>query len=179
MRSRILLALLISCAPALLQAKNPTILVKDPPPPATPITSNTFSFGANADGGGEFTFQNVSGINWQSIEVTATLPNLTAITCGPGPFDTCTVSERQVGNGWFYNILFGPSLTGGVPNFGTFVIDLNDSGDDPNGSGSWPVSQDFAAKTNVTPEPASVLLLLAGGFLIAFGQRRRFLPVRS
>lgn len=184
MHSRTLLALLLGCAPALVVAKNPTILVKDPPPPGTPITSNTFAFGADPNGGGIFSFQNLSGNNWTTIDVTATLPDLTPITCGPGPFVTCTVSEQQVSNGWFYNILFGPTSKGGIPNKGTFEVDLNDSGSNPDGSGSWPVNQDFGGHANVThvnpsPEPASVALLLSGGLLLGVWQRKRFLANRS
>jgi hypothetical protein len=174
MNARTLLPLAIALAPTLLNATNPKILIKDPPSSATPVTSNTFTFGANAQGGGIFSFQNASGTDWTSMLVTATLPNLTAITCGPGPFVTCTVSETQVSKGWLYDILFGPTTTGaGINNGMVFEVILNDEGTDPNGAGSWPASVDFSAKTNVTPEPASVLLLISGGLVIGVLRRRR------
>ncbi|HLH04488.1 MAG TPA: PEP-CTERM sorting domain-containing protein [Bryobacteraceae bacterium] len=182
MHLRNLFVVVLSCAPALLEARNPTILIKDPTT-GIPITSNTFAFGADPNGGGVLDFQNVSGKTWSTIDVTATLPDLTPITCGPGPFLTCTVSEQQVSDGWFYNILFGPTKTP-IPNLGTFEVDLNDTGNNPDGSGSWPASQDFTGYANTThvnpaPEPASLLLLGAGGLLIGFGQRRRLFPKRS
>ena len=173
MRLRTFLAVLIGFAPALLEARNPTILIEDPPPPAIPVTSNTFAFGADASGGGVFAFQNASGNDWGSMLVTATLPNLTPITCGPGPFLTCTVSEKPVLDGYLYDILFGPAPGGGITAGTIFTVNLNDDGTDPNGSGSWPVGQDFDAKTTVVPEPGSVLLLMSGGLLVAGLCRRR------
>jgi hypothetical protein len=173
MRLRICFALLTTLAPMLLVAKNPTILIKDPPGTPTPVTSNTFAFGANADGGGLLLFQNVSGQTWGTLDVKATLPILTPITCGPGPFDICTVSTTQVSAGFLYDIFFGPASNGGIVNGTIFEVNLNDAGEDPNGTGSWPVSADFTARATVTPEPATWLLLVAGGAL-AVGRRFKF-----
>jgi len=173
MRLRLFFALMTGLAPALLVARNPTILIKDPPGVAVPITSNTFAFGADEDGGGLLLFQNVSGNTWGTLDVKATLPTLVPVTCGPGPFDTCTISTTPVASGILYDIFFGPSVSGGISNGTIFSVNLNDSGQDPDGAGSWPAGVDFSVKATVTPEPASWLLLAAGGVLV-FGRRYSF-----
>ncbi len=157
---------------------NPTILIKDPPPPAI-IVGDSFGFGADALGGGVLSFQNGSGSDWRDLLVTVTLPpnpngNAQTITVGPGPFQTDTLTITPVTGGFFYDILFGPTATGGIPNGQTFTINLNNSGSDPNGAGDWGAGRDFGAQANI-PEPSAGMLLLAGGLFAAgfIGYRRR------
>jgi hypothetical protein len=167
MRLGVFLAVLLGAVPALVEAKNPTILIKDPPPPATIITGDTFGFSANSQGGGAFVFQNGTGNDWVSMNVSATLSRLTAIDCNPGPFLTCAVATTPVSGGFMYDILFGAGSNGGIRKGEVFTISLDDQGSDPNGVGSWAPGRDFDSKvTFAAPEPASLLLMLAGGLLV-------------
>jgi hypothetical protein len=169
-------ALALVVAPCAVQAGNPHIIIKDPPENATPITSNTFTFGADASGGGVFFFQNESGKNWFSMGVEVVLPAFTSITVTPGPFLSDTIVQTPQGdNQVLYDIIFGPTANA-IPVGTVFSINLNDSGDDPNGVGSWGPGNDFSAESNVaiSPEPSAALLLLAGGLLTGlFCYRRR------
>jgi hypothetical protein len=169
--------LLIILVPAVMQAGNPHILIKGDPPNPTIITSDSFTLSANQFGGGVFTFQNESGGSWQSLEFTATLPLFTTITCGPGPFETCTIAQSPVGNNVLYDILFGPASNGGGIKEGEiFSINLNDAGDDPNGVGSWGAGTTLSAEANTVnaaPEPSALLLLASGGLLAGVFARRR------
>lgn len=171
-------ALLAVAFPLTLAASNPHIILNGDPPDPTVLVSQNFTFGADSLGGGDFSFDNESGADWRSLVVTATLPDLTAITCGPGPFVTCTIATTPVGNAFLYNIVFGPTATGGIPNHGLFSIDLNDEGTDPGGVGSWGAGTDFSGKANTVtdpsaPEPASVALASLGMFgLAGFAIRR-------
>ena len=166
-------AILLGAAPCLLQA-NPTIRIKGDPPNPTVIVSNNFTFGADNLGGGVLSFQNESGQDWLDLTVNATLPDFTPITCGPGPFLTCTISTTPMGSNFLYTILFGPVTSGGITNGEIFSVNLNDNGDATNGSGSWGAGEDFGAKANVdaTPEPAAGLLVAAG--FLGFAGWRRF-----
>ncbi len=172
-----LLTLLMAAAPIALWADNPHILIKGDPTDPTIVPGTSFGFGADGSGGGDFSFQNESGQNWLQLTVTALLSSSSvAITCGPGPFDTCTISNHAATGGFLYDIVFGPVASGGITNGEIFSIDLNNSGTDPSGSGSWPANQDFGAQANATvPEPSAVLLVVAGGLLMAgvFRYRRR------
>ncbi len=172
-------ALLTAIAPLALYAGNPHILIKDPSGAATPVTSDVFAFGADNLGGGVFFFQNESGQTWGDLSVAATLPELTTITCGPGPFVTCTISETPTSGGFLYDIMFGPSRGAGISNGQIFSVNLNDSSTDPNGSGSWGAGTDFDARANVnmTPEPSALLLMLAGMLGIAGLVRYRRRPI--
>jgi hypothetical protein len=170
-------ALLLAVGPLTVFAANPRIGVDRDPPNPIIIVSDSFQFGANQFGGGDLSFQNQTGHDWFEMTVTATLPTLEPITCGPGPFVFCTVSDQQTANGFLYSIVFGPSTNVGITNGELFSINLNDDSTDPNGVGSWPVGQDFGARANVsaTPEPAAYLLLalgFAGLFTVARYRRR-------
>jgi hypothetical protein len=160
-------ALVLVVAPCAVQAGNPHIIIKDPSGNPTPITGNSFTFGADALGGGVFFFQNESGTNWFSMGVEAVLPAFTSITVTPGPFLSDTIVQTPQGdNQVLYDIIFGPAKNA-IPVGTIFSINLNDEGDDPNGVGSWGPGNDFSARSNVaiTPEPSTALLLLAGGVL--------------
>ena len=161
-------------APCALWAGNPHILIKDPPGTPVILTTDSFTFGADALGGGVLLFQNESGKSWRELEVTATLPEFTTITCGPGPFITCTIAESPVSNGFLYDILFGPAAGGGITQGQIFSVNLNDEGEDPSGVGSWGAGTDFDAHASAVPEPAAIALMLVGGLLLAgFAYRRR------
>jgi hypothetical protein len=170
-----LFGLITLLAPCALWAGNPHILIKDPPGTPVILTTDSFTFGADSLGGGLLTFQNESGTNWTELELSAVLPDFTTITCGPGPFVTCTIAESPVNNGFLYNILFGPAVGGGITQGQIFTVNLNDEGEDPNGTGSWPAGADFNAQAStVTPEPSAITLILFGGVLLAgFCYRRR------
>ncbi len=163
--------LLMAVAPMALRA-NPTILIKDPPPPAI-IVSDAFTFGADALGGGVFSFTNESGSDWRQLDVTATLPIMTTVTVGSGPFIIDAVHITPVTGGFFYDVMFGPTATGGILNGATFTINLDTSGSDPNGAGDWGKNKDFTAAANGAPEPSSYLLLLTGGLFGAGVLRHR------
>ncbi len=162
-----LIRLAIVLAPCALWAGNPHILIKDPSGTPIILTSDSFTFGADALGGGVLLFQNESGKNWREMDVIATLPDSVPITCTPGPFVTCTFAETPVTNGFLYNILFGPAAGGGITQGQIFSVNLNDTGDNPNGAGSWGAGTDFAATASAVPEPAAVTLIILGGVLLA------------
>ncbi len=172
-----LLSLAMAVAPFALRA-NPTILLKGDPTDPTIVKGTSFPFLTDNAGGGDFIFQNESGQDWLKLTVTALLSSSTvAITCGPGPFDTCTISNHAAPGGFLYTILFGPVASGGITNGEIFSIDLNNSGVDPNGSGDWPPKERFSAQANV-PEPSAIFLVLVGTSLVAgvFRYRRKPFP---
>jgi hypothetical protein len=177
MRSRsVLFAAVAAFAPLALQAANPHIIINSDPPNPIIITTPTFTFGANQSGGGDLSFKNESGVTFESLEFMVTLPGLDTITTGPGPFITSTIAVTPVSNGFLYDILFGPAA-GAVPNGTGFSINLNNSGNDPNGNGDWGSGTDFSGAVNtapLAPEP-STFALAGGGILIAgfFYRRQR------
>lgn len=163
--------------PLALQAGNPHIIVTGDPPNPTVIFSNNFGFGADNAGGGVFSFQNESGQNWLELTITANFatPNV-SFTVGPGPFLTDTVSyASDPAGGYLYSIIFGPTTSGGIANGEIFSINLNDTGTDENGVGSWGPSKDFGGAANATPEPSTAMLGAAGIFLLggAIWRQRR------
>lgn len=151
--------------------------------PVTPV--DPFSFSANANGGGVFNFQNVSGNNWVGMDFFVTLPENTPIACGPGPFFvTCEVTSTPIGTTGMatYDIGFNQPRNGGILNSGIFSFNLNDplsSGPNlnPNGSGGWGASTMInVAETDAVPEPASLWLLGGGIALLASVRRLRLRP---
>lgn len=169
--SRYSLALLIAIAPLTLQAAKPTIIVNGDPPDITIITNTRFTFGANASGGGDFSFQNETGQDWLQLDVFVTLPDtITQINCGTAltTFGTCTFTSKPVPgtSNLAYDITFGPTSRGGIANGELFSINLNDdaaNNPDPNGAGQWGAGRDFDATANdFAPEPASWILLAFG-----------------
>jgi len=150
----------------------------DDPTQGTPITSTTFTFGADNSGGGIFNFVNESGVTWSKLDFTVTLPSDSTFACGSGPFFTfCEVAPTVMAGGTtLYDIsLVGTSSTrGGVGNGVFFTINLNDfvssgtQSSDPNGSGGWLPGNTFNGTANdFAPEPASWFLLLIGGCAMA------------
>ena len=176
-KSRPLLLLLLAAAPFAAFAARPTIIIDRDPPDPTIIVSTDFTFGANNLGGGDLSFQNESGQNWRELSIMVSLPSPQAITCGPGPFNTCTISSTPLDGSELYSIIFGPTTNGGgIANGDFFSVDLNDQGTDPNGAGSWGPGNDFSARANAyAPEPAAPALIALGmlSLLGVFGYRRR------
>ncbi len=172
-----LLSAIMAVAPFTLWAGRPHIIVNGDPPNPIIVIDNNFTFGADSLGGGDFSFENQSGSSWRSLLFTATLPINTPIVCGPGPFVTCTVTTTPNQNAFLYSILMGPVATGGITNGETFSLDLNDTGTDPGGPGSWGAGTDFTATANTTPEPSAIFLLILGA--VAFAGYRRLSAGRT
>ncbi|MBV9611206.1 MAG: hypothetical protein JO091_01985 [Acidobacteriaceae bacterium] len=154
----------------------------------TAITPETdFTFGADPNGGGVFSFQNVSGTNWTAMDFIVTEPQGIFINCGPGPFFlVCGYTSTNIPgtNNAQYDIKFSQPINGGIGNLQVFSFNLNDplsnqqQNFDPNGSGGWGAGADFnVIPTFGTPEPASSLLL-AGGIMLFAGVYRARLRKR-
>ena len=172
LRSRFVAAVALIAVPLVSQAGNPHIIINSDPPNPIVLVSQAFELSANALGGGYFVFQNESGVSWEELTVKATLPNDTTITCGPGPFVTCTIGSSPSGNESLYTLVFGPTAAGGITSGQIFTVDLNDSGTDPNGAGSWGEGNQVKALANDpavvgTPEPSALALAFCG--LLAVG----------
>jgi hypothetical protein len=173
--ARSFLALLFAFAPLTLQAR-PTIIINRDPPDITVIANKSFTFGADAAGGGVFSFQNETGESWLQLDVLVSLPSgVTAITCGSIAFVTCTVTPPHDSVS-IWDITFGPNPNGGIPNGATFSINLNNNGvvnQDPNGAGDWGPDKQFSAVADA-PEPASWMLIGIGTLgLAGYCFRRR------
>ena len=65
------LALMLGITPTMLLASKgtPGIGVDKDPPNPTVLVNNDFSFGADANGGGDFSFKNESGQDWLELSV--------------------------------------------------------------------------------------------------------------
>lgn len=162
----------------MLQASRPTIIINRDPPDITVITNKTFTFGADDEGGGVFSFQNETGVTWLELDILVTLPpSVTAITCGSPAFVVCTATPPSTGMPQ-WDIQFGPNPKGGIPNGDLFSINLNNDAvinTNPDGAGDWGADKTFSAIANEQlPEPASWLLMGAGMLgLAVYGYRRR------
>lgn len=156
---------------------SPSIIVNgDPPLTFEIITNNSFAFGSDPSGGGDFGFTNDTGQTWTRLDILVTLPTFETITCGSMAFITCTVTTTTPAGASpaSYDLIFGPNPSGGIANGQNFTINLNDNGitnTDPAGPGSWGPDTDFAVLANV-PEPASIAL--AGLSLLLLGCGRFF-----
>jgi hypothetical protein len=137
-------------------SRSPTIIVNgDPPGTFTNLTSESFGFGADPLGGGDYGFINSSGANWVQLDVFVSLPTPQAISCGSDVFSTCTWALiSSTGSVFTYDITFGPNPAGGVAQGGRFTIDLDNEGTAANGGGLWGPGTDLDAVANI-PEPSS------------------------
>lgn len=164
----------------------PSIIVNgDPPTTFQPVATDTFGFGSDVNGGGDFGFTNNTGQAWTRLDVFFTLTAGAKISCDSSVFSACTIEMvSPAGTAPVsYDAIFGPDLAGGVLTGENFTINLNNDGNtntDPNGSGAWPADTDFTAVVNA-PEPRSVLLGGAGlvflcGYFVFFAgfTRKRF-----
>lgn len=143
----------------------------NPNAPFMPVTD--FLFGADASGGGIFSFQNVSPNDWVAMDFFVTEPASIAVTCDGGPFfDTCDSSFDGTTGQW--DIHFGSPINGGLPAGTEFSFNLNnDTSNNIFGAGGWGPGADFnVIPTNGAPEPASWLLLAGGIALLGFLRRR-------
>ena len=162
---------------------DPQMIVSDPPCVESCGTAvgTTFSFMSDTNGGGFFTFQNVSEENWSSLLITTgsdpfNVP-AASVTCSTNAFLSCQASDLAGG----ITAMFLSGLNTdihGILIFDSFTINLNDDGPtdvSPTGSGGWSnVGGDvrtFDASANVAnpvPEPATLTLMGAGlGALLA------------
>ena len=143
---------------------------------SAPITALQFPVPIGSNGGGIFYFDNATGQNWIGLTLTVTFKDANAamaaaVSCSNGSilsdvFSACS-SKRQ---GKILTI----SLTGGqiTPCVGEscsltseFFVDLNDGATlhnhgKANGKGGW--KGDTIQAQAITPEPATLLLLLSG-----------------
>jgi hypothetical protein len=144
---------------------DPDIDISDPPciegcPPGVGLT---FTFSANASGGGIVSFTNISGQTWTSLLITTgSTPFFVdpgSIVCTTNAFVNCV--PQNLGGGTTAIYLSGTNeFFHGIPNLDVFTINLNDS---DSSSGSWGANRSFAAAANVpVPEPATLILLGAG-----------------
>jgi hypothetical protein len=154
----------------------------------TPIEGTTFTFTSNNNGGGFFTFQNASGVDWTSLLVeTGSFPfNVPAnsVTCTTNAFLSCQVFDLAGGVTAMYfsgvNSIESELGAVGILNTFVFTVNLNDLVDgvpntSPSGSGGWGAARDFSATANATspvPEPGTLTLMGIGlGALLA---RKKF-----
>ena len=153
---------------------DPDIDISDPPciegcPPGVGLT---FTFSADASGGGIVSFTNISGETWTTLLITTgSIPffvDPTSIVCTTNAFVRCI--PQNLGGGTTAIYLSGTNeFFHGIPNLDVFTINLNDF---DSSSGSWGANRSFAAAANVpapVPEPRTLTLLGAGlGALMAY-----------
>ncbi|MBV9405211.1 MAG: hypothetical protein JO211_07690 [Acidobacteriaceae bacterium] len=173
----LLLALLALCGATLHAAPVDPQGVFDNYVSGTAIVPETdFTFGADASGGGVFSFQNVSGKSWIAMDFFVTEPLGIFINCGPGPFFLVCgyTSTSNSATTALYDIKFSQAINGGIANGAIFSFNLNDplpgggQNFDPNGAGGWGPGADFnVVPTFGAPEPASALLLFSGVSMLA------------
>jgi hypothetical protein len=170
------LAILSTCQLTRADSIDPQISVGDPSA-GTPLNSPTFSFQADANGGGLFSFTNETGQVWQSLDFFATLPDTDTITCSSVVYGSCDYSKTAAGNGKaVFDVGFEqPIQSAGIVPGQTFSVNLNDPGCYTKG-GSWgPFTRIDAVANLDIPEPASWVLTLAGLLIsavyVAYGRR--------
>lgn len=159
----------------------------DPSP--IPITGSTFTFGANANGGGIYEFMNATGGVLTSLTFIADIPNPGYLGggCPPPAPNIYNVSVTGLTNTGFSTAgttigcpdhfvlhIYGTNLLSGS---GVFTINLNDdSTTDPDGYGGWAgaeFSSTITYAVTTVPEPATFALMAAGLASLAIYRRRR------
>lgn len=144
------------------------------------IATPSFTFGSDALGGGIVSFINVSGSEWVGVNINVDLAPGSIIGCGPAPYFTfCQVTSVPLSSSLdqFTIAFYQPTVGGGILPGETVSFNLNDNMDasvnlDPNGAGGWGPDNTFSAGVMTgSPEPASLLLILAGFGIVAAGRR--------
>ena len=158
---------------------DPEIEISDPLcfedcPPGVGLT---FTFSADAFGGGILSFHNVSGQTWTNLLITTGsnpfFVDPSAIQCRTNAFVSCV--PLNLGGGTTGIFFFGTNDSfHGIPNFDAFEINLNDTFGGASG-GSWGANRSFVAAANV-PEPATLTLFAVG--LAALVARRKLVDWR-
>ncbi len=157
---------------------DPEIGIDGDPTSPTPVTSSTFSFGADSLGGGKPQFINDAGFTFISLNFSVVLPQGSIIKCTPGPiFAACLISSidiKNTDNATFHiGFAIGPGAPIGILPGAPFRVLLNNSGSPD--AGGWGAGNDFnAVAGGAAPEPSSIglLALAAGAGAIAFYRRR-------
>lgn len=148
---------------------DPQISVGDPSS-GTALGSGTFSFNADANGGGIFNFTNDSGNVWQTLDFFVTLPATDTIACGSTLYRLCDYTSTPTGNGQArFDIGFEQPLeNGGIGPGVSFSIDLNTV--PAVDRGGWGADKSIEGVANFDlPEPASFILTAAGLLVCALG----------
>jgi hypothetical protein len=174
-------------------ARSSAVYSMGDPGTGTPVTSN-FIFGSDPAGGGVLSFNNVSGVLWNSLEISVTEPIATQITILPGLFFnsnqfSSTPDPGGVTSRFTIGLFNTGTGSGGIPDGQFFTINLNNlignqQNTDPNGAGGWGPETQFSAAANSvnvsgSPEPASTLLVITGLGLVGWGSRRFHRPRAS
>lgn len=143
---------------------DPRIVVGDPST-GTPVQSASFSFRADANGGGIFQFVNDSRQTWTTLDFFVTLPSSDTITCSSPFYGFCGSTTTSSGDGQSqFDIGFEQPINGGILPGAAFSIDLNDQSYCPNAdNGGWgPFTQIDAIANFDIPEPSALRLAAAG-----------------
>jgi len=175
-----------------LPGNDPSIGVKGGHHILSPTLSEGFNFSFNVDamGGGIFDLVNNTDVTWTTLVLNATAPLGSTFQCnGFDLFGNCTVnSTGQNGDGtegvliqFFGTGGFSPGT--GIPPGGQFFFDLNDDFNcNENCVGGWTPGSTVNGTANavITPEPASIFLVLTGlGGIVARRRRSAYLARRS
>src|ERR1700680_251715 len=174
-------------------ANDPSIGVKgDHHSPISTLSEGfNFSFTVDAMGGGIFDLVNSTDVTWTTLVLMATAPLGSTFHCnGFDLFQNCTVnSTGQNGDGTegvliqFFGVSQGFSPGTGIPPGGQFFFDLNDDFNcNENCVGGWTPGSTVNGTANavITPEPASIFLVVTGlGGIVARRRRSAYLARRS
>jgi hypothetical protein len=136
----------------------------------------SFDISANGTGGGLKKCQNATGDDWVGLTITGTTKAGESIVCKGDPadvFSSCTTEITLEGKKQLVTI----TLTGGeITANSFFFLDLNDNGGPGNGKGGWEGKLEVKPMLATVPEPASVVLLVAGLGGLWVRQKQRSSP---
>jgi hypothetical protein len=167
---------ILGMVPAILRASSidPRISVGDPSS-GTALSSGTFSFKSDGNGGGTLNFINESGNTWTTLDFFVTLPGSDTIACSSSLYSFCNYTETSAGNGKsLFDIGFEQPNQQGITPGSAFSIDLNDAVCEDKGSWGPFVTMNAIANLDI-PEPESARLALAGLLICLIGATyRRF-----